>query len=101
MFVAVFAYEVPSDLLFEFEAESGPSGGWSELFARAPGYLGSELLRDRATPGRYLVLDRWESDAARDAFLQRWAGVYAAHSQECERLYASEVDLGRFRAVGD
>lgn len=100
MFVAAFAYEVPPERVGEFEVEYGPSGGWSELFARAPGYLGTELLRDHAASGRYLVLDRWDSVEARDAFLRRWGDEYAAHSRRCERLYDSEVDLGRFRAAG-
>jgi heme-degrading monooxygenase HmoA len=101
MFVAAFAYEVAAGQVTAFEAEYGPAGGWSELFSRVPGYLGTELLSDQAAPGRYLVLDRWSSVAARDAFLERWGDEYAAHSARCENLYTAERDLGRFRAVKD
>jgi quinol monooxygenase YgiN len=90
----------PGEQVAAFEAEYGPSGGWVELFSRAPGCLGTELLRDRSTPGRYLVLDRWTCAAARDGFLERWGEEYVAFSKRCESLYGSEVDLGRFRAVG-
>jgi hypothetical protein len=32
--------------LWEFESRYGPEGDWAQLFRRAPGYHGSELLRD-------------------------------------------------------
>ena len=55
----VFSYEV-SDAA-EFERVYGPEGDWAEFFRGGRGYIGTELLRDVEHPGRYLVIDRWES----------------------------------------
>ena len=62
----VFSYEarVPE----EFERVYGPNGEWAEFFRRGKGYIGTELLRDVEVPGRYLVIDRWESAESYNAF---------------------------------
>lgn len=46
------------------------------LIAAAPGYMGHELLKCQDTPGRYLLLEHWES---REAHLVGFRGlpVYA------------------------
>jgi hypothetical protein len=46
MFVIVWTYEVPADRRAGFEAAYGPNGSWAQLFARAPGFGGVELLHD-------------------------------------------------------
>jgi len=50
----------------EFELRYGPRGAWAVLFGRAQGFLGTQLLRDEATPGRCLTIDRWQSAEAGD-----------------------------------
>jgi heme-degrading monooxygenase HmoA len=62
----VFSYEVRDPA--QFEAAYGPEGEWARFFAGARGYVGTELLRDVETPGRYLVVDRWDFADAYNAF---------------------------------
>ena len=79
-----------------FERAYGPHGPWVALFRRAPGYLGTELLRDAATPGRYLTVDRWASAAAYHAFHTEHGAAYAAIDVECEYLTEGERSLGEY-----
>ena len=52
-------------------AATGTAGDWARLFRRGEGYVGTVLLRDLATPGRYLVTDTWRDAAAYRAFKER------------------------------
>src|SRR5262249_60249435 len=85
MIALVFSYEVVRDAV-EFEHVYGMDGEWAEFFGQGRGYIGTELLRDVEAPGRYLVIDRWESADAYNAFV-------AAHREE----YMERVDASRFR----
>ena len=49
-FVYVWEFQVDETRSVDFERHYGPCGTWAALFARAPGYLGTQLLRDEATP---------------------------------------------------
>jgi heme-degrading monooxygenase HmoA len=95
-FVHVWEFLVDDARRIEFERHYGPRGSWAALFGRAPGYLGTELLRDEATAGRYLTLDRWRSAAAYRAFREQSAAEYAALDLECEALTRAERALGSF-----
>ena len=83
----------------EFEAHYGPDGTWARLFRRAPGYVGSELLRDRADPLRYLTIDRWESRDAWQAFRSGYSADYERLDREFEGLTAREAPLGEYSRV--
>jgi heme-degrading monooxygenase HmoA len=83
----------------EFEAAYGPDGAWAALFSRAPGYLGTELLRDAADPGRYLTVDRWETLEAYEAFRSTFEAEYRTLDEQCEGLTDAETLVGRFDAV--
>jgi heme-degrading monooxygenase HmoA len=67
-----------------------------QLFRRADGYLDTRLLRDRATPGRYVTMDRWEDEAAYRAFRVRLAAEHDAIDRECEALTIEERALGEY-----
>lgn len=85
----------------EFEAHYGPDGTWARLFRRASGYAGSELLRDRADPLRYLTIDRWESREAWQAFRREHATEYESLDREFEGLTTREAPLGEYAPAGD
>jgi heme-degrading monooxygenase HmoA len=93
MFVVLFLYEVEPASAEAFEAVYGSDGDWARFFGRGDGYEGTELWR-RAE--RYLVIDRWRSEAAYEDFLRANADEYRRRSQETTRLYVSEQALGRF-----
>ena len=97
--VYVWEFLVDDSRRVEFEQRYGPRGSWAILFGRAPGYRGTELLRDETMPGRYLTLDRWSSAAAYRAFREQSAAEYAALDLECETLTRAEKALGSFTEV--
>ena len=96
MFAAVFAYEVDSAAAAEFDAAYGSGGEWARFFRAGAGYLGTELWRGEE---RYLLIDRWESEAAYEAFLGEHEDEYRRRSAATGTLYRSETALGRFESV--
>jgi heme-degrading monooxygenase HmoA len=97
VFVAVFLYEVEPGGVPAFEAAYGPDGTWARFFALGEGYAGTELWR--GSDGRYLVIDRWSSEAAYEAFLDARGDEYRRRSDDAGRLYVREEALGRYRAT--
>jgi heme-degrading monooxygenase HmoA len=95
----VWEFTVDERARTEFEREYGPGGRWVALFRSAAGYLESLLLRDDAVPGRYLTVDRWQSEAAYRAFRADFAAQYAALDRDCERLTQAERALGSFTEI--
>lgn len=79
----------------DFRRAHGPDGAWARLFARAPGYLGTELLRERGGEA-WITIDRWRTALEHEAFARRHADAYAALDRECEALTADEERIGEF-----
>lgn len=97
MIALVFSYEV-SDTA-EFERVYGPEGEWAAFFRGGRGYVGTELLRDLEIPGRYLVVDRWESAETYDAFVAANREEYMRRVDETAYLHQQELRFGTFEAV--
>jgi heme-degrading monooxygenase HmoA len=97
MLVVVFSYDVRDTE--EFERVYGPEGEWAQFFRAGTGYVGTELLRDVETPGRYLVLDRWDSAEAYNAFVAERREEYMRRSDDTAYLYNQELRLGTFENV--
>jgi heme-degrading monooxygenase HmoA len=97
MLALVFAYEArdPAD----FERVYGPEGEWAAFFRGAAGYVGTELLRDVETTGRYLVVDRWESREAYQAFVDAHRDEYMRRVDETVFHYEQELRVGTFENV--
>ena len=95
----VYEYQVDPSGVARFEDTYGPDGQWAQFFRGAAGYLGTELLRDTARPGRYLVIDRWISAEAASRFVAECADEYARRSRQTAPLYLSELRIGAFDAV--
>jgi heme-degrading monooxygenase HmoA len=93
----VFSYDVREPA--EFERVYGPNGDWSQFFAGAPGYIGTELLRDVELPGRYLVIDRWESAEAYNAFATEHREDYMRRVDDTRYHYEQELRFGTFENV--
>jgi heme-degrading monooxygenase HmoA len=91
VFCAVFSYEVAERPAFE--RAYGPEGTWAQFFRRGEGYLGTELLR---SDERCLLLDRWTSREAYEAFLAAHREEYERRSAEAEALYLREERVGTF-----
>ena len=97
MLTLVFSYDARDPE--EFEQVYGPEGSWSEFFRRGAGYVGTELLRDVEVPGRYLVLDRWESREAYQAFVEANREEYMRRVDESAFHHDQELRLGTFENV--
>jgi heme-degrading monooxygenase HmoA len=93
----VFSYEVRDAA--QFEAVYGPDGDWATFFADARGYIGTELLRDVEQPGRYLVIDRWESAEAYNAFANERRDDYMRRVDDTRFYYDQELRFGTFENV--
>ncbi len=97
MIALVFSYEVRDAA--EFERVYRQDGEWAEFFRKSRGYIGTELLRDVETPGRYLVIDRWESADAYNAFVAERQEEYVERVDATRFLYDSELRFGTFETV--
>ena len=91
VFCAVFRYSASDRPAFE--RAYGPDGGWAAFFRGGIGYMGTELL---ASDDDYLLIDRWTSEAAYEAFLAEHREEYERRSAEAERLYVREERVGAF-----
>jgi heme-degrading monooxygenase HmoA len=97
MIALVFSYEARDTE--EFERVYGPDGEWAQFFRRGRGYIGTELLRDLENPGRYLVIDRWESAEAYNAFVAAERDGYVERSDETAFHWDQELRFGTFESV--
>jgi len=94
----VFSYEVRDAP--EFERVYGSDGDWAEFFRLGDGYVGTELLRDLESPGRYLVVDRWESAEAYNEFVSANRDEYMRRVDETRYRYEHELRFGTFQRIG-
>jgi heme-degrading monooxygenase HmoA len=92
-----FSYEVHDAR--EFERVYGSEGEWAEFFRQGRGYIGTELLRDVEAPGRYLVIDRWESADTYNAFVAERQAEYMERVDATRFHYDSELRFGTFETL--
>ena len=97
MLALLFSYEARDPE--EFEHVYGPDGEWAAFFRAGAGYVGTELLRDVENPGRYLVVDRWESREAYNAFSAEHRDEYMRRVDDTRFLYDQELRFGSFENV--
>ncbi len=97
MVALVFSYDVRDAA--EFERVYGSDGEWAAFFRRGRGYIGTELLRDLETAGRYLVIDRWQSADAYNAFVAEHGDEYMRRVDDTRFLYESELRFGTFETL--
>jgi heme-degrading monooxygenase HmoA len=96
MFLRIWQYRPRPGAEREFETLYGPAGAWARLFARAPGYLGTEFSAVPASLGEYQTVDRWVSAAAWEAFRQDKAAAYEDLDRRCESLCEAEWLVGEY-----
>ena len=97
MIALVFSYDVRDP--DEFERAYGAGGEWAQLFEQGEGYIGTELLRDVEQPGRYLVIDRWESTEAYNAFVGAHRDAYMQKVDDTRFHYEHELRFGTFETI--
>ena len=97
MIALVFSYEVRDPEAFEHAY--GPDGDWASFFRQGRGYIGTELLRDVETPGRYLVVDRWDTAEAYNTFAAEHREEYVRRVDDTRFHYDQELRFGTFESV--
>ena len=97
MIALLFTYDAADPT--EFERVYGPEGEWAAFFRSGRGYVGTELLRDVEVPGRYLVVDRWESSEAYNDFVAANREEYMRRVDETAFHFEHELRLGTFESV--
>jgi heme-degrading monooxygenase HmoA len=97
MIALVFVYDVHDTAAFE--QAYGAEGEWAQFFRQGRGYVGTELLRDLEQPGRYVVVDRWESSDLYNAFVNDRREEYMRRVDESAYLYDQELRFGTFENV--
>ena len=98
MYKEVWKFEVSSEFRDRFENAYGPTGRWSELFRKAKGYRGTELLRSVDSPV-YLTVDSWDSSRDFETFKQSYKAEYDVLDRECEALTRTESRIGSFETL--
>lgn len=96
MIEIIWTYRVKVEKREEFERRYAADGDWAKLFARAPGYQGTRLLREARGTGEYATVDRWESLAAMEAFRQEFAREYEELDRLCGEMTETEEQVGVF-----
>lgn len=100
MYRIVWAFDVKPASAQAFESAYGPAGDWAKLFRSAPGYGGTELLRDVDTAGRYLTIDRWRSREDFQRFRETFRAEYVALDARCAEWTDREELVGDFETQG-
>lgn len=96
MLVIVWEYQAQEGRLEDFESFYRPDGPWGDLFRGAPGFVSITLMKDLKTRGRYMVADRWTSEALYEEFKLAHARDYLETAARGARLYVKETEVGRF-----
>jgi heme-degrading monooxygenase HmoA len=99
MIALIWRYEVLEEARGAFEAAYGPTGAWAQLFARAEGFRGTELMK--AADGTYLTLDVWRAREDFDAFMEAHGADYEALDRSTEAWTSAEHRLGEYEVMGD
>ena len=95
----IWEFIVRDETRERFEEIYGPKGDWAKLFQRSPGYLGTDLIRDKSQGQRYLTIDRWQSFEHFLVFKKEYQAEYQILDEICERLTLSERELGEFSYI--
>ena len=99
MYIIVWEYQVSFERAAEFSQIYGSHGAWTELFQKANGYLGTDLLHHASESNRYITIDRWVSAEAYETFLAEWRQEYDELDTRCEGLTEREIPLGKWEAI--
>jgi heme-degrading monooxygenase HmoA len=96
MFVIVWEFVARAGREAEFERAYGAGGRWSQFFRQGEGYHGTELWRG---DGRWITVDRWQSEDAYRRFRAERLAAYEQLDREMEELTERETHIGTFTAI--
>ena len=94
MIATIWRFRVHPESIGVFERTYDPHGDWAQLFARAQGHVGTELLRLDGDEPLYLTIDRWDSAADYHRAKDELDAEYAELDLRCEDYTSEETWLG-------
>jgi heme-degrading monooxygenase HmoA len=95
-FVIAWEFVLKQGAQEQFLAGYGPEGRWAKLFAKAPGFIRSELARSEYDGHKFVTVDVWESRAAYDAFRKQFEAEYDLLDMEMQAYTVNEQRVGSF-----
>jgi heme-degrading monooxygenase HmoA len=98
-YIYVWDYIVSKSSVLEFEDCYGPNGEWVKLFRKSTGYLGTQLIKDKVEPLRYLTIDHWRSEKDYKEFLGKFRSEYDELDRRFEELTVKETKMGAFTTI--
>jgi heme-degrading monooxygenase HmoA len=96
MHIILWKFTVREERIQEFIGAYGSDGDWAQLFRRAEGYLGTQLLRSADDPNTFLTVDRWDRAACFEAFRKQYGTEYNELDARFEAYTLSEEKMGAF-----
>jgi len=99
MHIIIWEFTVREEHIQEFIFAYDSHGDWANLFLRAEGYLGTQLLRSAHEPNIFLTVDRWQDATCFEIFQQRFDAEYRKLDAQLEGYSSSEKKVGVFTEV--
>jgi heme-degrading monooxygenase HmoA len=96
MHIILWKFTVREERVQEFTGAYGSDGDWAQLFRRAEGYRGTQLLRSGDDPNIFVTVDRWDSAACFETFQKRYGEEYKKLDARFEAYTLSEEKMGAF-----
>lgn len=94
--VRIWKFRPPEGRENEFAEAYSRDGRWANLFGRASGYRGTELLPPSEPGGWWLTLDRWRGKGDFERFGHDCRDEYRALDAELEGVAGEEKFVGAF-----
>ena len=98
---SIWEFNVRNEHFSEFLNAYAPDGAWSSIFKKCPGFVKTELKRDRDHPHRFLTIDYWESYRHFSAMHMFVGNEYEEIDKQCEQFFLSETHIGVFEVIAD
>ena len=98
-YIYIWDFIVSKSSVLEFEKCYGPNGKWVDLFRKSPGYLKTELIKDKVEPLHYLTIDHWQSEKDYAEFLATFKAEYDELDRRYELLTVLETKIGTFTTI--
>lgn len=75
-YAVIWEFHVKPGYKEKFIKSNEPGGEWIQLFSQSDGYLGTEILYDLQNKSRIVLIDRWASQQAYEAFRKQHDNDY-------------------------
>jgi heme-degrading monooxygenase HmoA len=93
-FVYIWKYKVKPEFRWEFEKAYNTNGDWANLFRQSPGYIKTELLKDRNNPNQYITIDYWKSFDDNQNFKKQFVSNFQLLDEKCDAYTDEETYIG-------